>query len=385
MKLTANDYIKATKRIEKSAAWKYQTQQYVLNRLTEISKLKKAVDHGTYQPGKPNEFILCEQGRRRLIKALPIQDMVLQHAVVNTIILPTLKPYLIHDNGAGIKGKGISFTRRRFEQHLHWFYRRHAWNGYALTIDFRKYFDNIDHDIMLDMLERKIKDKEVMNLLRKIFRSYRVDISFDPDLKNKIFNSLDYYRIPKSELTGKAYMHKSLGIGAPISQILGVFYPTPIDMWCKTVRGIHCYDAYMDDRIILHPSKLYLEKLFKEIIDIAGRLGIHVNYHKTQIIKLSHGFTWLKTRYILAPSGKIIKKIPRDVVTRERRKMKALARAGKYDILKEQYKSWRGDKKRYNAFHTIRNLDKLYKELIADGRKRNETANYQPGHHHSRK
>ena len=369
MRLTANVYIKASKRIEKSAAWKYQTQRFMLNRLTEISKLKKQVDKGIYTPGKINEFILYEQGRKRLIKSLSIYDVILQHAIVEKILHPALLPYLIHDNGAGLPGKGISFTRRRFEQHLQWFYRRHKWNGYALVIDFRKYLDNIDHATLLKMLTKRIDDEHVVKLVEKIFDSYNIDISFNPSLENEIFNSLQYKSIPDTLRTGKIYLHKSLGIGAPISQILGVYYPTPIDTWCKTVKRIHCYDTYMDDRIVVHQNKEFLKKLLQEITLIASRTGIHINKHKTQIVKLSHGFTWLKTRYILTPTGKIIKKIPRDVVVRERRKMKHFARNGDYEILEKQYKSWRGDKKRYNAYHTLKNLDKLYKELMEMGRK----------------
>jgi hypothetical protein len=126
----------------------------------------------------------------------------------------------------------------------------------------------------------------------------------------------------------------------------------------------------MDDRIVIHQDKGFLKELLQEIALIASGIGIHINKRKTQIVKLSHDFTWLKTRYILTPTGKIIKKIPRDVVARERRKMKRFARNGDYETLEKQYKSWRGDKKRYNAYHTLKNMDKLYRELMEMGRKR---------------
>ena len=104
-------------------------------------------------------------------------------------------------------------------------------------------------------------------------------------------------------------------------------------------------------------------------------MGIFINHKKTQIVKLSHGFTWLKTRYILTTSGKIIRKIPRKSVTRERRTMKRMAILAKnheieWNDLKEQYKSWRGDKKKYNAYHTLQSLDNLYKELMKNGKEK---------------
>lgn len=370
-KLDGDAYIRACKRLEKSAGWKYSAQQYLMNRLTELSALKKDVDAGRYEPQNGTSFHTVENGHERIITAMRPRDAVLQHALADEIMIPTLKKYLIHDSGASLKGKGIAFTRRRFEEHLRWHYRRYGTEGYILVIDFRKYFDNIRHDTALRLISEKIHDERVMKLIRKIFDSYRIDVSYsdDADIDDEVFDSLAYQRIPKSLKTGKRYIRKSIGIGSQISQIVGIFYPTRIDTYCKTIKGIHCYDVYMDDRVITHPSKEYLKDLLKEIKDIAGKFGIFINHRKTQIVKLSHGFTWLKTRYILTASGKIIRKIPRKSVTRERRTMKHMAKlAGNHEIewddLKEQYKSWRGDKKRYNAYYTLKNMDKLYKELM---------------------
>ena len=370
-KLDGDAYIRACKRLEKAAGWKYSTQQYLMNRLTELSALKKDVDAGRYEPQNGTSFHTVENGHERIIMAMRPRDAVLQHALADEIMIPTLKKYLIHDSGASLKGKGIAFTRRRFEEHLRWHYRRYGTEGYILVIDFRKYFDNIRHDTALRLISEKIHDERVMKLIRKIFDSYRIDVSYsdDADIDDEVFDSLAYQRIPKSLKTGKRYIRKSIGIGSQISQIVGIFYPTRIDTYCKTIKGIHCYDVYMDDRVIIHPSKEYLKDLLKEIEDIAGKFGIFINHRKTQIVKLSHGFTWLKTRYILTASGKIIRKIPRKSVTRERRTMKHMAKlAGNHEIewddLKEQYKSWRGDKKRYNAYYTLKNMDKLYKELM---------------------
>lgn len=181
-------------------------------------------------------------------------------------------------------------------------------------------------------------------------------------------------------------MKKSLGIGAPVSQIIGILYPTPIDNYVKTVKAVRCYDAYMDDRIILHQSKDFLKALLKNIKEIAKKLGIHVNPRKTQIVKLSHGFTWLKTRYLITSTGKIIKKIPRDVTKRERRKLKRLGekvRNGEMTIedYTNQYRSWRGDKRKYNAFHTLTNMDLYARRQTENGRENKTETSQTAGNH----
>lgn len=388
MNIKAKQYIEASQKLTKSSGWKYQSQRFLLNRLSEISKLKKEVESGKYITKQGSIFQINENGHQRLVKSMVPKDAIFQHALCDSVVIPEVKKRIIHDNGAGLKGRGLSFTRRRFEEHLHWHYRRHGWKGYALIIDFSKYFDNIRHDVAINQIEKIFKDESLAEITKRILKTYEIDISYtnDPGIEDKVFNSLDYAKIPKELLTGKRMMRKSLGIGAPISQIIGILYPTPIDNYVKIVKAVHCYDVYMDDRIVVHPSKQFLEELLKDIVVLAKRLGIHINPKKTQIVKLSHGFTWLKTRYVLTPTGKIIKKIPKDVVKRERRKLRKLGRLvndGKVsqEDYMQQYHSWQGDKKRYNAFHTLANLDSYARRQIENGRKRKTEAGKTAGNH----
>ncbi len=366
----ANCLIAGYKRAEKASGWKESNQRYGINLLKNVRALQKELRGGAYRQDGDHSFNLCEQGHLRLIKALGIKDTVTQQSLCSFVMIPELGRHLIHDNGASQKNKGLSFTRRRFEQHLRWHYQRYGTDGYVLKIDFRKYFDNIRHDVLREEIWKYISDETVRNTIDAIHRANEIDISFsdDPDYIDRVFNSLEYAQMDKKVLTGKRYMAKSLGIGSPIAQIAGIFLPTRIDTYCKTVRGIHCYDAYMDDRIIIHPQKDFLWNLLGDIKDVAAQLGLKINEKKTQIIKLTHGFTFLKTRYILTETGKIIRRSPRDVVTRQRRKMKKLAGFVvdgnmDYDAFCNQYRSWRGDKRRYNARKTLYCMDKTFGRL----------------------
>lgn len=374
----ANNLIAGYRRAEKASGWKEYNQHYGLNLLRETYKLQQEVRSGNYSQGTGATFKLCEQGHLRVIRALNVRDMALQHSLCDAVLVPALTKYLIHDNGASLKGKGMSFTRRRLEQHLRWHYRRYGCEGYVLKIDFRKYFDNIRHDVLRELIAKRITDPAVLDVLDKILKANEIDVSYlaHPELAiDEVFNALDYSRVDKSLLTGERYMPKSLGIGSPISQIAGLYLPSEIDTYCKTVKGVRCYDVYMDDRIVIHPSREYLWQLLAEIRARAEPLGLIIHDRKTQITKLSDGFSFLKTRYLLTPSGKIIRKIPRDVVTRERRKLKKLAalmQAG--EISKREftrlYQAWRAGKAGYyNAHHTLLTMDKLFKELKENGRK----------------
>ncbi|TYZ24933.1 reverse transcriptase domain-containing protein [Selenomonas ruminis] len=366
--INADQLIKAYGRLRKASGWKASTQRFGINLLSEVTGLLHDVRTEEYKPGKGKSFILNEQGRLRLIRALEPRDMILEHALCDNILNPTLQPYIIHDNGASMVGKGISFTRRRFEQHLHKFYRQYGRDGYILKIDFRKFFDNIRHDVLLKEFAEHIP-QETIELLKLILQNNAVDVTGFEDkyTMDNIYNALEHYTAG-GKLEGKTILHKSLAIGAPISQIAGIYLPHRIDSWCKTVKGCKFYHAYMDDRIIIHHDKQFLRQILADIMQIAETVGIHINSRKTQIIKLTRPFVFLKTRYFLTDTGKLIKKIPKDVVKRQQRKMRKMARlAAEGQItLKEfqtQYKSWRGDKKRYHAYRTLRRLDSEERKL----------------------
>ena len=373
---SADNLLRGYRRTVKCSGWKEATQKFGLNLMREIFSLQDSLRNGTYEQQKGAIFILHEQGRKRLVRALTVRDAVMQHSLCDTVLTPVLSRYLIHDNGASLKGKGISFTRRRFEQHLRWHYVRYGKAGYVLKIDFRKYFDNIRHDVLMQEISRRVADKTVLDTIQKVLAANEHDVEYVPGINpdDVLFNALEHYNPDRPRPEKTMRIRKSVAIGAPLAQIAGIYLPTRIDTWCKHVRHVHCYDAYMDDRIIIHPDKEFLKKLLLEIKAICKDLGIFVHDGKTQIIKLSKGFTFLKTRYILTDGGKIIRRIPKDVLSRQKRKMRkmaAMVRGGEisYRDFANQYKSWRGDKKRYHARKVLAEMDKLFKELNEHGKR----------------
>jgi len=137
----------------------------------------------------------------------------------------------------------------------------------------------------------------------------------------------------------------------------------------KEVLRIKWYGRYMDDGYLIHPSKEYLRHCLKEIRRICDELGIVMNTKKTQIVKLTHGFTFLKARFYLTNSGKVIKKIYKHSVVVERRKLKRLktrVENGKMTPLEvfQSFISWRAYARNFMAFRTICKMEQLVRELF---------------------
>lgn len=371
----ANSLLDAFKKSKKGTAWKESVQRYEMNLLRNINQTQKELKDGTYEQKDFYEFKLQERGKTRHIKSMHISDRVVQRSVCDNVLVPELSKYLTYDNGASMEGKGIHFARKRMATHLHKFYRKHKSNeGYVLQIDFSKFFDNIVHDGLIKEMRKKIGDKETMSFIEKLIDTFRVDVSYMTDEEyansiNTLYDALQHAQIDKALLTGEKYMRKSVGIGSQISQISGVYYPTRIDNYCKIVRGMKYYGRYMDDIYIIHEDKEFLKGLLNDIRGICDELGLFINPKKTQIVKLSHGFTFLKIKYSLTETGKVRQRISKDSVLREKRKLKklrGLLEEGKVSFadVRSSYASWKGGVEHYDSHTILQDMDKFFDELF---------------------
>lgn len=376
----ANSLIEAFFKSAKGSAWKQSVQRYEMNLLEETRKLQIALENGSYRQKPFNEFELNERGKTRDIKAFDISDRVVQRSFCDNILTPQLINYYIYDNGASIKGKGESFTRRRLVAHLCKFYRKNESNdGYVLKIDFSKFFDNIDHEKLFSVVLPKLKDDRSKALFVYMINMFRIDVSYLTDeeyehFRDKPFNSLEYPPVPKEQLTGKKFADISVGIGGQPSQHAGLIYPSPIDNYCKCVKGLKYYGRYMDDIYIIHESKEYLNKLLKELIDMVREIGVFLNPKKTQIIKLSKGFIFMNVRYVLTDTGRILKIPAKKNFVRMRRKLKKLAQKVKsgeiqYENVANMYKGWRGTMRKYDCYNRLKTMDTLFNNLFINERK----------------
>lgn len=337
--------------------------------LLGLSKMQGELESMTYEFLPSQEFVLNERGKTRYISGEQIPDRIVKHALCDECLSPNIRKYLIYDNGASLKGKGIDFTRKRLLVHLRKYYQQHQSNeGYVLLIDFSKYYDNIRHDKLMELFEKYIDDEHALWLLRKTIDRSKVDVSYMTDEEyavclDTLFNSLEHSQIDRSLLTGEKFMAKHLNIGDQVAQVAGIAYPIPIDNYIKIVKGVKFYGRYMDDSYVIHESKEYLEALLQDIIRIANSIGITVNTRKTRICKLSEYWRFLQVQYSLTDTGRVIQKINPKRLTAMRRKMKKLCYILTPTEFEDWYKSW--FKGHYKIMSKLQrqHLDELFKEL----------------------
>lgn len=350
--ISRNALSRAAIQAAKGVKHKASVQRFMLRRLTNVAAINKnLVYHKDIRKGFIC-FTLMERGKLRNIMSVHFSERVPQKSLNQNALIPVLTRSLIHDNGASQKGKGTGFAMKRLVRHLHWHFRRFGNEGYILLVDFSDYFGTIDHEIAKQIITAAFDDPGTI-WLANLF----IDAYYEFNIKFK--------KMPKEEA------HKGLGLGSEINQTIAITYPNRMDHYIKEVLGITCYGRYMDDFYLIHPSKEYLTYCMGEIKRICADLKITVNEKKTGVVKLSHGFTFLKTKIYLTDTGKIIRKPCHNAIVRERRKLKKqkkLLDAGimEFSDIRCSYSSWRGSMKYRNARKTIHSMDKLYDSLFIE-------------------
>lgn len=289
-------------------------------------------------------FDIHERGKLRHIHSLHYSERVIRRSVCTNALVPVLSNGLIYDNSASLEGKGVSFAANRCEAHLHEYFRETGSNeGYIAVIDFKGFFDHILHEPLKQIIDASFRDKRIVNL------SYG-------------FIDATNYDKPGDK------RGQGLFIGPEDSQIYAVAYLNRIDHLIKDKMRQRFYARYMDDSYIIHRDKATLKGMLDELRKEYEKYGVILNPKKTQIVKLSKGFTFLKTRYFLTETGHVVKKPDHDCIVRERRKLKKLYRFYRDGVLSlervtQSYMSWRGAILKRDAYRSVHEMDALFFQL----------------------
>ena len=332
----------------KQSRWKEHTQRFLIDLLPRALKIQEEVRNGTYRVKPTNDFILNERGHIRHIESPAICDRDVQKSLMKQVLTPSLRPCLIYDNYASLTQRGTDFARKRFRIMLQRYIQKYGTDGYILLGDVSKYFENVDHEILKQLITPKI-------------------VNEPDDVKRLI-----YYIIDTSSKTDKG-----LNLGGEPPQIFAVYYLNRLDQFVKVVKGVKYYGRYMDDFFVIGRTKKELRNLLEEIRGVLASLGLSINDKKTHIIRLSHSFTWLQIKYIIKPTGKILRVMSHDKIVRERRRLKAFRRQvdkGNMtdDDVWQCYQSWRGsqEKDHTNCHRSLTKMDHVYSSMFKPATKR---------------
>lgn len=369
----ANSLYKAALKTRKSAPKKYEVQRFMRDVLIEIDYAIDDVRKRTWKLTLVNPFIINERGHIRKIEGNIPYDRMILHSYIDNGLSPILDPYLSYDNYASQKGKGVKLARDRFANMMHRAYRLYGDNKfYVLEIDFSKFYDNIQHQLLYDkIIEKTGYSKFHKYMLWTIFENFKVDVSYMSYSEylaclDRMYVALDHIH---DKPVGKYYMYKSIKIGNPASQVFSIFYPTEIDNFLRIVEGNRLTGRYMDDTVILHNDLQYLYDILSKVEEKCFKMGIFINRKKTKIYEVDKNFIYLNHIYRLNNNGHLFEHLEPTTIYRERQKIKKfpeLISDGSMTKEKaiQQFSSWRGSFYPYMTRKQRQNMTELFNKTL---------------------
>ena len=254
--VTFENLLRSFKRAYRGCSKSLEAKVFDFHLEPELLALKAELESGTYRPGGFRTFRIHDP-KERTISVAPFRDRVVHHAVVG-VLEPIYERVFIHDSYATRKGKGTHKAIARVQRFLH----THRWYARA---DIRHFFETVNHDVLLSIVTRKIKDPQVMELLDVIIRA-----------------------VPTP--TG-------LPIGNLTSQFFANVYLDPLDHHLKDHLGVKRYVRYMDDLVFLSNDPEELKGWLKQVEGfVRDRLRLELKAKAVYINRRENGIGFLGAR-----------------------------------------------------------------------------------------
>ena len=216
-----------------------------------------------YQPKPLVNFIIRDPKTRKISKS-DFRDRVVHHALCN-IIEPIFEKGFIYDSFANRIGKGALKALQRFDYFKRKVSRNNTMPCYVLKADIKKYFETVNHNVLIDTIKKKIKDNRIIWLIKKILNNYS-----GGDAK------------------------KGMPLGNLTSQFFANVYLNEFDNFVKHKLKSKYYIRYVDDFVILHNCKNKLDE-YKQNINqfLMEHLRIEIHADKSKIIRLKDRINFL--------------------------------------------------------------------------------------------
>jgi retron-type reverse transcriptase len=204
--------------------------EYRQNFEENLDVLAAEISSGNLDIGDYNYFKVYDP-KERLICAAAFPERVLHHALMN-ICHDTFEHYQIYDSYASRRGKGqyAALDRAMYYQ------KKYKW---FLKLDVRKFFDSIHHHTLITLLEKKFKERLLIDMFGQIISSY------------------------------SASAGRGLPIGNLTSQYFANHYLAASDHYIKEVLNAKAYVRYMDDMVIWDNDK-------ETLLDIGNQFAHYI-------------------------------------------------------------------------------------------------------------
>ena len=205
---------------------KRDVQQFSLRLTDNLVQLHSDLSNFTYEHGGYEAFNISDPKPRNIHKAA-VRDRVLHHAIYRQLY-PFFDRTFVADSFSCRLGKGVHKAINQFRNFSLKVSRNNTRTAWVLKMDIKKFFANIDHEVLLDILASYIPDKQILWLMEKVIGS---------------FASMPGAGLPLGNLT---------------SQLFCNVYMNELDQFMKHKLKARYYIRYADDFVLLSEDREWL-------------------------------------------------------------------------------------------------------------------------------
>jgi RNA-directed DNA polymerase len=247
--------------------FEYHLEDNIFSLHEDIHKFK-------YKHSKYEYFQVFDNKKRDIYKA-DVRDRIV-HQIIYKYLTNLYEPIFISDSYSSRNYKG----HHRAIKTLRYFIKlaRTDGNCFVLKCDIRKYFNNIDHNILLGIIKQKVICDKTFAIIEEVIRSFN---------------------------DGGESM-KSVPLGNITSQIFANIYLHNLDLYIKKELGCRFYIRYNDDFVIISNNFKKLEEVRAKIMEFVSKeLKLEIPIEKTSIRNALRGIDFLG--YVVLPKAVLLR------------------------------------------------------------------------------
>ena len=263
-------------RARKGKHGRHDAAEFHMNLEGNLLNLELELCRFTYQPSQYHNFVITDP-KRRVISKADFRDRVVHHLLYG-VMEPIYEKKFIFDSYACRVGKGTHRAVHRCQRFM-------ARNRYYIHCDIVKFFPSVDHQILLDLLGRTLRDERFMELVRRILDSGEGVLR--EEWEPHYFSGDDLFAVLRP---------KGLPIGNLTSQFWANVYLDGMDHFVKEQLRVRDYLRYADDFVLFGNDNRELADRRTGIEEYAGGLRLRIHRERALVRPTRDGIGFLGFR-----------------------------------------------------------------------------------------